>query len=84
MISRTGGSTQLKAYIDALFALHGDSKSHTGVVIFMGGALVFAASRKQKCVMKRPTESELVDLLDNLGFVELFKEFLTFVENHGK
>jgi hypothetical protein len=77
MILCTGGSTQLKAYIDALFALHGDSKSHTRAVIFMGGALVFAASCKQKCVMKRPTESELVDLLDNLGFVELFKEFLT-------
>jgi len=84
MVLRTGGSTQLKAYVNASFALHGDSKSHTGVAIFMGGALVFAASRKQKCVTKSPTESELVALSDNLGFVELFEEFLTFVENRGK
>ncbi len=85
MVLCTGGSTQLTAYVDASFALHSDSKSHTGVAIFMGGALlVFAASRKQKCVMKSPTESELVALSDNLGFIELFEEFLAFVENRGK
>ncbi len=84
MILRTGSSTQLRAYVNASFALHGDSKFHTGVAIFMGGVLVFAASRKQKCVTKSPTESELVALSENLGFVELFEEFLTFVENRGK
>jgi hypothetical protein len=55
----TGGSTQLRAYIDASFALHGDSKSRTEVAIFLGDAIVFAASRKQKCVTKSPMESEL-------------------------
>ncbi len=84
MVLCTGGLTQLKAYIDASFALHGDSKSHTGVAIFMGGALVSAPSHKQKCVTKSPTESELVALSDNLGFIELFEEFLAFVENCGK
>jgi hypothetical protein len=34
--------------------------------------------------MKSPTESKLVALSDNLGFVELFEEFLTFVDNRGK
>jgi hypothetical protein len=46
MVLYTGGATQLRAYIDASFALHGDSKLDTGVAIFMGGALVFAASHK--------------------------------------
>jgi hypothetical protein len=67
-----------EAYVDAAFAIHGDSKSHMGVAIFVGGALVYAASRKQKCMMKSPTESELVALTDNMGFMELFEEFLSF------
>jgi hypothetical protein len=72
---------RIEAYIDAAFALHFDSKSHTGIVIFVGGALVYAASRKQKCITKSPTESELVALTDNVGFVELFEEFLAFILN---
>jgi len=34
-----------------------------------------------KCVCKSPTEAELVALSDNLGFIELFQEFVTFVTN---
>jgi hypothetical protein len=45
--------------------------------------LVFAASQKQKCVTKSSTESELVALTDNLGFVELF-EFFSFTVNWEK
>jgi hypothetical protein len=40
------GLLQVKAYVDASFAPHADSKSHTGIVVFIGGAMVFAASRK--------------------------------------
>jgi hypothetical protein len=72
---------KLEAYIDASFAPHHDSKSHTGVVIFLGKALVYTASRKQKCVTKSPTESELVALTDYIGLVELFAEFVAFVTN---
>jgi hypothetical protein len=75
------GVLQIEAYVDAAFAPHVDSKSHTGVTIFIGGALVFAASRKQKCVTKSPTESELVALTDNIGFIELFEEFFSFIIN---
>jgi len=38
------GVLGVEAYVDAAFAPHADSKSHTGVAIFIGGALVFAAS----------------------------------------
>jgi len=67
------------AYVDAAYALHSDSKSHTGVVIYVGGTLVYVASRKQKCMSKSPTEAELIALTDNLGLVELFQEFVEFV-----
>ena len=71
----------LEATIDAAFASHPDAKSHMGIVLFLGRALVFAASRKQKCVTKSPTDSELVGLTDHIGFVEMFGEFLAFITN---
>jgi hypothetical protein len=71
----------IEAYVDASFVTHMDGKSHTGIFIKVGGVGVFFASRKQKCVTKSPTKAELVALLDNVGFVELFHEFLTFILN---
>jgi hypothetical protein len=67
------------AYIDAAFATHPDSKSHSGVTVFVAGTLVYSSSRKQTCVTKSPTESELVALSDNIGLIELFQEFVTFL-----
>jgi hypothetical protein len=81
LILRPSQSFKVVAYIDASFALHHDGKSHSGIVVFVGGVAVFCASQKQKCVCKSPTEAELVALSDNLGFVELFQEFITFVTN---
>jgi hypothetical protein len=78
---KIGDILRILAYVDAAFAPHPDAKSHTGIALFIGEALVFAASRKQKCVTKSPTESELVALTDNIGFVELFAEFLGFITN---
>jgi hypothetical protein len=45
----------------------------------MGGVVIYISSRKQKCIAKSPTEAELVGLTDNLGLVELFHEFLSFL-----
>lgn len=67
------------AFIDAAFALHFDSKSHTGVIFIIGGVVVYVASHKQKCMAKSPTEAELVGLTDYLGLVELFHEFISFL-----
>ncbi len=68
----------VRAYVDAAYALHGDSKSHKGVVIYVGETLAYV-SRKQKCMIKSPTEVELIALTDNLGLVELFQEFDEFL-----
>ena len=71
----------LKAYIDAAFASHLDAKSSMGIAVFLDKALIFAASRKQKCVTKAPTDSELVGLTGHISFVEMFGEFLAFIMN---
>jgi hypothetical protein len=72
---------QVEAYIDASYVTHVDGKSDSGLIVKIGGGVVFFASRKQKCVSKSPTEAELVALSDNLSFVELFQEFLGFITN---
>ncbi len=51
-----------------IYALHEDSKSHTKVVIYIGGYMVYASSKKQKCMTKSPIEADLVGLTDNIGF----------------
>jgi hypothetical protein len=73
---RAAGTVQVRAYVDAAYALHNDSRSHTGVIIFVGQTIAFVSSKKQKCMSKSPTEAELIGLSDYLGLVELFKEFL--------
>ena len=78
---KIGDYKSLLTYVDAAFALHPDAKSQTGIAMFWGEALLFAASRKQKCVTKSPTDSELVALSDNISFFELFTEFIAFITN---
>jgi len=78
---KVGDFRKLAVYVDAAFASHPDAKSQSGLAVFMGKALLFAASRKQKCVSKSPTDSELIALSDNIQFVELFAEFMAFITN---
>ena len=80
---KAGDLKILKMHVDAAFATHPDAKSQTGVAVFLGEALLFAASRKQKCVSKSPTDSELIALSDNIHFAELFAEFLAFIMNRN-
>jgi hypothetical protein len=68
-----------KVYVDATFALHTDSKSHIGVVLDIGEALVFVSSKLQKCMSKSPTKAELIALKNKLGLVELIQEFFEFL-----
>ena len=79
MILRAQTTQDIRAYVDAAFALHSDSKSHTGVMVYVGETLVYVSSKKQKCMSKSPTEAELIGLTDNLGFIELFQEFVEFL-----
>ncbi len=72
------GELIIHAYIDAAYALHADSKSHMGVVIYAGETLAYVSSRKQKCMSKSPTEAELIGLSDNLGWWSSFKSLWSF------
>jgi len=73
------GVPMVVAYVDAAYAIHNDSKSHSGVIAYVGHTLVYVSLRKQKCISKSPTEAELIALTDNVGLVELFKEFVEFL-----
>jgi len=72
-------SSEIDAYVYAAYALHADSKSHSGVVLYVGETLVHVSFRKQKCMSKSPTGAELITLTNNLGFVELFQEVVEFL-----
>jgi hypothetical protein len=79
LLLRTPKCNQIVAYIDAAYAAHEDTKSHSGILIYVGDTLAYVASKKQKCLSKSPMEAELIALMDNLGLVERFKEFLEFI-----
>jgi hypothetical protein len=72
---------QLVMYMDAAYALHEKGELHSGVVIALGGVVVFVSLKKQKCVAKSPTDAELIALSDNIDLIRLFKEFLEFIRN---
>jgi len=72
-------SSEISMYLDAAYALHADSKSILQVVMYVGERLVYVSSRKQKSMSKSPMEAEFIALTDNLGFVELFQEFVEFL-----
>jgi hypothetical protein len=78
LILRATRKPVVMAYVDAAYAFHNDSKSHSGVIIYVGQTLAYVLSRKQKCMSKSPTEAELIALTDNVGLMELFKEFVEF------
>jgi hypothetical protein len=67
---------QLEGYIDASFGCHEDGKSHTGLVVALGGCTVLCMSSKQKMVTRDSTESELVGLSDKLMTVVQCYDFM--------
>lgn len=73
-----GGPSELvvRAHIDAAFGLHGDAKSHSGLVIKLGGSTIMCKSSKQKIVTKDSTEAELVALSDKMIVVLKAHEFM--------
>jgi hypothetical protein len=79
LLLRAQSTCVVTAYVDAAFGLHNDSRSHSGVVVFVGGTLAYVSSKKQKCMSKSPTEAELIALTDNLGLLELFRELVSFL-----
>jgi hypothetical protein len=53
-----GPNIQVRAYVDASYAIHEDKKSHSGSLITLGYEVVYADSSKQKVVANSSIESE--------------------------
>jgi len=73
---RTDGALKLRAYVDASFGCHDDGKSHTGMCVMLGRAMVYARSTKQKLVTLSSTESEIVGASDRVKEVLVANDFL--------
>lgn len=70
----------IRASADASFGMHADQKGHTGLVITLGGAVIFAKSVKQKLVAKSSTEAELLALSDMASEVAYVRNLLEELE----
>jgi histone deacetylase 1/2 len=68
--------TVVEAYIDASYGVHADCRSHTGMVITLGGAPVDTKSTKQKINTKSSAEAELIALSDMCSRAIWCREFL--------
>jgi hypothetical protein len=72
----SGGVFGVVAYVDASYGVHPDYRSHTGLVLKVGGAIIFVKSSKQKINTKSSTEAELVDVSDSLSQALWTRELL--------
>ena len=69
-------SGNIKWHVDALFAVHKDIRSHTGVFMTMGTEEAYVQSRKQKLNTNSSTEAEFVGVNDVLTQLIWTKYFL--------
>ena len=59
-------SGNIKWYVDALFAVQKDTRSHTGGFMTMGTGGAYDQSSKQKLNTKSSTEADLIGVYDVL------------------
>jgi hypothetical protein len=69
---------QLRAWVDASYNVHSDSKSHTGIIIGLGESdcSIYWKSTKQKLTVDSSTFAELVALHDGTHQVQHFSNLL--------
>ena len=60
--------TDIFTWVDALFAVHHNMRSHTGGVTSLGWGALHAKSAKQKLNTKSSTEAELVGLSEYVPY----------------
>ena len=66
----------VKYYVDAVFTVHNDFKSHTGGVMTMGKGAMASISKKEKMNTRSSTTAEIVAADDVIGLVLWTKLFL--------
>ena len=67
---------QLEVYIDASHAIHDDQRGHTGVVLTMGGSVIYTRSMRVKRNTKSSTETELMATTDQVPNTIWISHFL--------
>ena len=66
----------IKWWVDALFATHHNSLSHTGGTMSMGQGSIYSTSCKQKINARSSTEAELIGINDVASRILWTKNFL--------
>ena len=74
--SRSAERPELHAYADSNWST---TRSITGFVIFLGGAYVHAAARRQHCISMSSCEAELIALADLSIEIIYFRALLKFL-----
>jgi len=72
-------SLELNCFIDASFAIHSDAKSHTGIVVSLGGDVISPVavfSKKQSLTTKSSFEAELVALDEGVTTLVWFQRLM--------
>ena len=62
IVSGIGRNPSVNVYQDASFDIHADSKSHSGLAVFVGdaGCAIYCSSNKQHCITRSSTDAEIV------------------------
>jgi len=66
----------IKWWVDALFGVHQDMRSHTGGAMSLGRGAIYSTSTRQKLNTKSSTEAELVGVDDMMPMILWTRQFL--------
>ena len=76
MILSADENGDLTWYVDAVFAVHADMKSHTGGDLKMGKGFIISVTTGQKLNTRSSTEAELVAVDDCMSLILWARHFL--------
>ena len=77
LVIKMNDSKVIEWYIDVVYAVHPDMRSHTGAVMTLGKGAVVSISSKQKTNARSSTEAELIgvdDIISSVLWTKLFME----------
>ena len=66
----------LTASVDASFNIHRDDRSHSGMILYIGGSPVFTRSTKQKLVATSSMHAEVLALFESIPYIIWLRDLL--------
>jgi hypothetical protein len=70
------GTGAIQWWVDALFAVHSDMRSHTGITMTLGKGSPFSISTRQKLNTNSSNEAELVGVDDGMPIIIWTRQFM--------